>query len=149
MSKPVSKLGGWKPGKLGHMRAECRVCLEPTAEVRECCTEPLCAHCWASKGFCPRCGVELMMVNLTGVQAKAGENLRAQDTRKVRHLCDINRRLSHAGRHTGRSFHPRRAQLSDTRTFARAMARCLAGLCTHLAAPRSWESYTHGASLCF
>ena len=65
---------------------ECRVCLEPTAERRGCCTEPLCVHCWSSEGFCPRCRTEIKMVNQIGVRPKPGENLRAKDAKKVRHM---------------------------------------------------------------
>jgi len=79
-------LGGWRPAPMSKKRGggtECRVCLEPTGEARDCCAEPLCQHCWSHAGFCPRCGVELKMVNLVHVKPKPGENIRAMDSKKV------------------------------------------------------------------
>ena len=80
--KPV--LGLWvpKPVRKG-APVECRVCFEPTAEQRECCQEPLCAHCWGSSGFCPRCDREINLVNQINVKVPPGQNLKIKDSKKV------------------------------------------------------------------
>jgi len=82
-AKNKSKLGGWvpKPVRKG-APLECRVCLEPSGDPRPCCSEPLCVHCWSNAGFCPRCGVEIKMVNQIHVNVKPGEYLRAKDAKK-------------------------------------------------------------------
>lgn len=80
----ISRLGGWVPKAVRKgAPLECRVCLEPSGDVRPCCQEPLCVHCWSVEGFCPRCKSEIKMVNQIDVKVKEGEYLRAKDAKRV------------------------------------------------------------------